>query len=126
LRFDPPAGPRDQSVIALAGEDLSITLARDELSGRSLDAYAEESAREVAARMAGFRAGQKRRAEVAGSSALIAEHEARDADGAKLAQAQAFVVDGSAVLVVTATCADASRARTELDKLLATLTRGNA
>lgn len=127
LRFETPAGLVDQSVIALAGDRISITLARDELGERSLDAYADESAREVAVRMAGFRAGARRTAEVAGGSALIVEHDARDGDGNKVAQAQAFLVDGEdAVVVVTVTCANASIARGELDKLLRTMTRGNA
>ncbi len=113
LRFAPPPGWRDDTLITLTapGAALNVTLSCEPLAGDLAGFAQAQEAALAAQRPPGYRALALESVTLGAHDAVVADRELAGAGRAPLFQRQAFVALGGEVVVVTATSARPDRAR---------------
>jgi hypothetical protein len=129
LRFDPPDGFRDDTVVTLVMEQGNKVVANLTVVGGApqpaLERYVEAQVVEARRAIAGYATVRQRAQTVAGMPAIVVEAAVTQKGGAAMYQFQAYVGGSDQLFIVTATSpgpyADSTRAAFE--RVLADLQR---
>lgn len=111
--FDLPSGLEDESVLtflARQGTDVrfNVTLSRAPLAG-PFEAHLADAIADLKRSLPAYQLVAQTSRKVAGLDARVLEHTTTSAPGVTLRQLQAYVANGSEVLIVTATGRDDER-----------------